>query len=344
MNRRCFARLFARGAFAALILVLSAVLVALSWAQTEESMPPRTSWGDPDIGGIWNNSTLTPLERPEDQADKEFLSPDEAGALERQVVERNNRANEPSVVRTEPLPVGGNVGGYNNFWMERGTKAVPTRRTSLIIDPPDGRLPPLTPDAERRITSPELARLDDVRQGRVPTDSYHQLDLGDRCIWYRGIPSFPTGYNNNYHIVQTPEYVAILQEHIHDVRFIPLDGRPHSDAGIRQYGGDSRGHWEGESLVVETTNFSNRAFIRRFNLDLTEALHVVERFTRIGPDALDYQFTVDDPNIWTRPWKGALPMARSAGPMFEYACHEGNYGLTNILAGSRTTERSGANR
>ena len=167
MNRRCFARLFARGAFAALILVLSAVLVAPSWAQTEESMPPRTSWGDPDIGGIWNNSTLTPLERPEDQADKEFLSPDEAGALERQVVERNNRANEPSVVRTEPLPVGGNVGGYNNFWMERGTKAVPTRRTSLIIDPPDGRLPPLTPDAERRITSPELARLDDVRQGRV---------------------------------------------------------------------------------------------------------------------------------------------------------------------------------
>ena len=344
MSRRCFARLFARGAFAALIFVLAAVLVAPSRAQTDESMPPRTSWGDPDISGIWNNSTLTPLERPEDQADREFLSADEAAALEQRVVDRNAQWDKPSVIRTEPLPAGGNVGGYNNFWMEDGTTVIPTRRTSLIVHPPNGRLPRLTPDAERRITSDELARLDDVRQGRLPTDSYDQLELGDRCIWYRGIPSFPTGYNNNYHIVQTPDHVVILQEHIHDVRFIPLDGRPHADERIRQYGGDSRGYWEGDTLVVETTNFSNRAFIERFNLDLTEALHVIERFTRLAPDTLGYEFTVEDPNIWTRPWQGSLPMARSDGPMFEYACHEGNYAMMNILAGSRSIERSGATR
>ena len=344
MSRRCVATLYTRVVLSAVVALTVALAVGVAgvvWAQTAESgTQPRTSWGDPDIGGIWNNSTLTPLERPEDQADQEFLSPDEAAALEQGVVERNTRANEPSVIRTEPLPAGGNVGGYNNFWMERGTTVIPTRRTSLIVDPPNGRLPQLTPDAQRRITSAELARLDDVRQGRLPTDSYDQLDLGDRCIWYRGIPSFPTGYNNNYHIVQTPDHVAIMQEHIHDVRFIPLDGRPHADQRIRQYGGDSRGHWEGNTLVVETTNFSDQAFIRRFNLDLTEALHVVERFTRLGPDTLGYEFTVEDPNIWTRPWKGALPMARSKGPMFEYACHEGNYGMTNILAGSRALEKS----
>ena len=131
----------------------------------------------------------------------------------------------------------------------------------------------------------------------MPADSWEQLDLGDRCIWYRGVPSFPTAYNNNYLIVQTPNAVAILQEHIHDVRFIPLDDRPHVDKAIRQFGGDSRGRWEGDTLLVETTNFSNQAFIRRFNLDLTEGLHVIERFTRVGPDTLDYEFTVEDPNI-----------------------------------------------
>ena len=344
MSCRCFASSDGQGARVTLMLILSLVLLSgVVWAQTaesESSRSPRTSWGDPDLGGIWNNSTLTPLERPETQADQEFLSPDEAAALEQQAVDRNNRANEPSVVRTEPLPAGGNVGGYNNFWMDRGTTVIPTRRTSLIMDPPDGRLPSLTPDAQRLITSSEMQLLDDVRQGRLPIDSYDQLDLGDRCIWYRGIPSFPTGYNNNYHIMQTPNVVAILQEHIHDVRFIPLDGRPHVDQTIRQYGGDSRGYWEGDTLTIETSNFSDRAFIRRFNLDLTEALHVVERFTRIGPDTLDYYFTVEDRNIWTRPWKGTLPMVRSGGPMFEYACHEGNYGMTNILAGSRALERS----
>ena len=173
-------------------------------------------------------------------------------------------------------------------------------------------------------------------------DSWEALDLGDRCLWYRGIPSFPTGYNNNYHIVQTPQFVAILQEHIHDVRFIPLDGRPHVSGTIRQYGGDSRGRWEGDTLVVETTNFNDKAFIRNFNGQLSEALRVVERFSWVDADTLGYEFTVDDSQTWTAAWSGSLPMARVSGPMFEYACHEGNYGLMNMLAGSRAAEREGS--
>ena len=290
-------------------------------ALTDGAGPPRTPWGDPDLQGIWNNFTITPLERPATLADQEFLSPEEAAALEQQAVDRFDRLNVPSVVSSEPLPVGGNVGAYNSFWTEEGTRVVPTRRTSLIVDPPNGRLPPLAPEAYDRITSPEALRLRDVREGRIPADGPEDLGLSERCLWYRGIPSFPTGYNNNYQILQTLDYVAILQEHIHDVRFIPLDGRPHLSPTMHQYAGDSRGRWEGETLVVETTNFKS-PFIRRWNRpehslgrgDLSEALHVVERFTRAGPDTLDYEFTVSDPDTWTRPWSGSLPMARTEGP------------------------------
>ena len=193
MSRSFFASWVAPGAVVALVSgVCLSLCPAAGWAQTTESQgasAPRTPWGAPDIGGLWNSSTVTPLERPAGQADKEFLTEEEAAAIERQVVDRNNRANAPSVVRTEPLPVGGNVGAYNNFWLDRGTTVVPTRRTSLVVDPPNGRLPSLTPDAQRRRTSAERQRLTAVREGRVPADSYDQFDLGDRCIWYRGIPS-----------------------------------------------------------------------------------------------------------------------------------------------------------
>ena len=176
MRRSFFASSGAPGAVVALVSsVCLSLCPAAGWAQTTESEgapPPRTPWGDPNIGGLWNSSTVTPLERPEAQADKEFLTEEEAAAIERQVVDRNNRANAPSVVRTEPLPVGGNVGAYNNFWLDRGTTVVPTRRTSLIVDPPNGRLPPLTPDAQRRRSSAERQRLTAVREGRVPADSY----------------------------------------------------------------------------------------------------------------------------------------------------------------------------
>ena len=330
MNRRCFATLCA-------VIAIVAVVPTLAVAQSAATVSSQTAWGDPDLQGVWNNATLTPFQRPEELGNQEFLSEEEAASLEQQTANRNDRLWSAPAQRTE---AGGNVGAYNNFWMERGTTVVPTRRTSVIVDPSNGRLPPLTPDMERQMTSPEAQRLAEVRRGNLPVDSWEQLDLGDRCLWYRGIPSFPTGYNNNYHIVQNPDFVAILQEHIHDVRFIPLDGRPHVAKNIRQYAGDSRGHWEGDTLVVETTRFNNKAFIRNFNGDLSEALHVVERFTRVGPDTLDYEFTVNDPNTWTRPWSGSLPMSRMEQPMFEYACHEGNYGLTNILAGSRAAERA----
>ena len=162
-------------------------------------------------------------------------------------------------MRTEPLSVDGGVGAYNSLWLDRGTTVGPTLRTSPVVDPPSGRLPALTPQVERHITLPERRRLKDVREGRVLADSQEQFDLGDGCIWYRGVPSLPTAFNNNYHMVQTPDTVAIVQENIHEVRFISLDGRPRIDERIGQYGGDSLGHCEGDSLVVETTNFGNRA-------------------------------------------------------------------------------------
>jgi len=325
-----------RNRYLVTVCTIAAMVVSVSALATAQSSTPlRTAWGDPDLGGVWNNSTLTPFQRPERLDDQEFLTEEEAANVEQEAVDRNERLLNEEAQRTE---VGGNIGAYNNFWMERGTSVVSTRRTSIITDPTNGRLPSLTTDAHARMTSPEAERLAAVRGGRLPTDSYTQLDGGDRCLWYRGIPSFPTAYNNNYQIVQTPEFVAILQEHIHDVRFIMLDGRPHLTPAIRQFAGDSRGHWEGDTLVVETTNFNHHAFIRNFNGNLSEDLHVVERFTRTGEGTLDYEFTVTDPKIWTRAWSGSLPMTRSVGPMFEYACHEGNYGLTNMLAGSRAQE------
>ncbi len=333
MSRRSLAAVFT------VIVVVALAPVFAAAQSTNTTASPRTPWGDPDVQGIWNNATITPFQRPEGLADKAFLTEEEAANLEEQTVDRNDRLWRAPALRTE---AGGNVGAYNNFWTERGTTVVPTRRTSIIVDPPNGRLPPLTREAQEQLTSPAAQRLAEMRRGDVPVDSWEQLDLGDRCLWYRGIPSFPTGYNNNYHIVQNPDFVAILQEHIHDVRFIRLDGRPHLAQTIRQYAGDSRGHWEGDTLVVETTNFNNRAFIRNFSGALSKDLRVVERFTRIGPDTLDYEFTVNDPNTWTRPWSGSLPMARIEGPMFEYACHEGNYGLFNILAGSRAQEKAKA--
>jgi len=325
-----------RNRYLVTVCTIAAMVVSVSALATAQSSTPlRTAWGDPDLGGVWNNSTLTPFQRPERLGDQEFLTEEEAANVEQEAVDRNERLLNEEAQRTE---AGGNIGAYNNFWMERGTSVVSTRRTSIITDPTNGRLPSLTTDAHARMTSPEAERLAAVRGGRLPTDSYTQLDGGDRCLWYRGIPSFPTAYNNNYQIVQTPEFVAILQEHIHDVRFIMLDGRPHLTPAIRQFAGDSRGHWEGDTLVVETTNFNHHAFIRNFNGNLSEDLHVVERFTRTGEGTLDYEFTVTDPKTWTRAWGGALPMTRSVGPMFEYACHEGNYGLTNMLAGSRAQE------
>ena len=323
-------------------VILAAALVALASpaavVQAQDGPAPRTAWGDPDVHGVWNNATLTPFQRPEELGLQEFLTEEEAAAIAQRNTNRNAELRDAPAQRTE---AGGNIGAYNNFWMERGRTVVPTLRTSVITDPPNGRLPTVTPEVQRWLDSEEAAYRAAVRRGDLPTDTFEQLDGGDRCLWYRGIPSFPTAYNNNYLIVQNPSFVLILQEHIHDVRYIPLDGRPHLPDSIRQFAGSSRGRWEGDTLVVETRNFNGHAFIRNFNADLTPDLVVVERFTRISDDVLDYEFTVNDPNVWTQPWKGSLPMWRNPEPLYEYACHEGNYGLENILAGSRAAESAG---
>ncbi len=325
----------------AVFVVIAVVALTPPFAAAQSTEAPRTPWGDPDLQGVWNNGTITPMERPEELEDKEFLTEEEAANLEQARIARNERLLHRPARRTT---AGGNVdrgedgapGFYNNLWLDFGTTT--TGRTSIVIDPPNGRLPALTSEAHATHTSPEAQRLRDVAAGRSPAASWEDLPLAVRCIWYRGIPSLPSGYNNHYHIVQAPEWVAILQEHIHEVRYIPLDGRPHIAPAIRQYAGDSRGHWEGDTLVVETTNFRNRTIIRKVPGYLSEALHVVERYTRIGPDTLDWEFTVTDPKTWTRPWTGSLPMTRTQDPMYEYACHEGNYGLYNILTGSRAKE------
>ena len=346
-------RRFTLPAALAAVLVLAALAPPPAGAQDQappgaDWTAPRTPWGHPDIQAIWNNGTITPLERPENLAEQAFLSPEEVAALERRARERVDRENAPSVVRTEPLPAGGNVGAYNSYWTEQNTSVVGTSRTSLITDPDDGRLPPLTPEALARITSPESRRLADVQNGAAPAAGPEEMGLSERCLWYRGIPSIPTGYNNNYHFFQGPGHVVILQEHIHDLRVVYLDGRPHLPSAVRQFAGSSRGRWEGDTLVVETTNL-REPFIRRWSRPehslsrgrLSESAVVTERFTRTGPDTLHYAFTVDDPGTWTRPWSGALPYARTDGPMFEFACHEGNYGMLNMMTGSRAEEAEG---
>ncbi|MDA1091794.1 MAG: hypothetical protein O3A25_00780 [Acidobacteria bacterium] len=309
--------------------------------------PARTPWGDPDLQGIWNNFTITPLERPASLGAQAFLTAEEAADLERRAVAGVARQNAPSEVRAEPLPAGGDVGAYNSFWTDQGTRVVPTMRTSLIVDPPNGRLPELTDEALTRITSTEYRRLADAKEGRSPAYGPEDMGLSERCLWYRGIPSFPTEYNNNYQVFQNQDFIIILQEHIHDLRVIPLDGRAHLAPHVRQWAGSSRGHWDGDTLVVETTNLRS-PFIRRWirpehslsRGDLSDAVTVVERFTRVDSETMDYEFTVTDLKTWTQPWSGSLPMARTDGPMYEFACHEGNYGMANMLAGSRADERT----
>jgi hypothetical protein len=222
--------------------------------------------------------------------------------------------------------------GYNAAWWDRGTRIVSTRRTSLIVDPRDGRIPPLTPDAQRKAAARAEAR-------RLhPADGPESTSLADRCIvrGTAGPPMLPAGYNNTYQILQTPEHVAILIEMIHDARIISLDARPHLAGKIRQWLGDSRGRWEGNTLVVDTTNFTDRTNFRGSG----EHLRVVERFTRVDKDTLLYQFTVDDPQSFTRPWSAEIPMKRVEGPIFEYACHEGNYSMTNTLSTVRDEEKA----
>jgi hypothetical protein len=283
-----------------------------------------------DLQGVWSNATITPLERPADLAGKATFTPEEEAAYEKQVAARSNVDQRPKNAEADV------ASAYNQFWYDRGTKAVGTRRTSLIVDPPDGRIPPLTPEAQKRVQ--ETRAWMDAHS----TDGPESRTLGERCIlWYTaGPPMLPGPYNNNFQIVQTRDQVVILNEMIHDVRVIPLDGRPHVGSNIRQWRGDSRGHWDGNTLVVDTSNFSDEYSFRGSDWNL----HLTERFTRASPDTLLYEFTVDDPTAFTKPWTAQLTVTRAKGPIYEYACHEGNYAMLDILAGARKAEQNAAEK
>ena len=320
MSHRLFALTCSlAAAFAVLSLAVSAT-GGQAW------IAPRTADGQPDLGGTWTNPTITPFERPAELAGKEFLTEEEAALLEEQAALNN--------VDRPPRP--GEVGSYNRFWFDSGTEVVSTGRTSLVVDPPDGRVP-VRPEAEAR-------RVYDLEH---IGDSWEHMSPWDRCIT-RGVPGgmFPAGYNNAYRITQIPGYVVILYEMIHEARIIPVDGSPHLPSQVRLWNGDARGRWEGNTLVVDITNFNGKGWIatngaagRIRGIYQSEALHVVERFTRVDEDTIQYAVTIEDPNVFTRPWTVAIPLTRDPGyQIFEYSCHEGNQAVRNILAGGRAED------
>jgi hypothetical protein len=313
------------------VVVATAVAPFGGTALLAGQAPPelRTPWGHPDLRGLWTNSTITPLERPAAYAGREFLTIDEVRALDAAAAERYDRRSSDRAADLDAA--------YNQVWWERG-RWVASRRTSLVIDPPDGKIPELTPEGKRRAAA-AAAILRGVPRG--PEDR----NLAERCIT-RGAPKLPGGYNNNFEIVQTPTHVAILQEMIHEARIIPLDGRPHLPAGIGLWLGDSRGRWEGETLVVETKNYHPLSLFNSYYCcrGAAKDLRITERFRRTDARTIDHQFTVEDPTTFTRPYTVAVPMTKFDGPIFEYACHEANYGMAGILRGSRAEERNGAER
>ena len=317
------------------VALLLTVALAPADAQraSEPAPPPRTAWGAPDLNGVWDFRTLTPFERPSELADQEFFTEEAAAEFEAdRLAEFAVRDDQ------EPEDI---VGNYNQFWFDPGNKVSETNQTSLVVDPPEGRVPALTPTAAAREAEALLAREGVDRHS--PTYGGFVDDLGSgmfavRCIlgFNSGPPMTPAGYNQNVQLTQTEDYVVLLNEMVHSSRVVPLDGRPHLPEGVRQWMGDSRGHWEGDTLVVETTNFLRETSFRAGLT--TSALQLTERFTRVSEGTLNYEVTVEDPNAWARPWTYRIPMVQSEYPLFEYACHEGNYGLYNILAGARRQE------
>ena len=292
---------------------------------------PRTSWGHPDLQGVWSTATVTPFERPRDLADKEFITEEEEAAYAKKIADARNVDLQRQLGKNSDV-----TSAYNEAWYDRGTKVISTRRTSLVIDPRDGRIPPLTPEGQARAA--RAIPQSGIQEFRI-VDSWMDRGIWERCIT-RGVPDvmLPTAYNNNYRILQTKDTVAILAEMIHDARIIPLDGTPHLPSGIRQWMGDSRGHWEGDTLVVDTANFTSKTTFR----GSSENLHLTERFTRTDKDTLVYRVTVEDPTTFTRPWTIEMPAVRMDADIYEYACHEGNYGLRNLLSASRAAERQAA--
>jgi hypothetical protein len=315
---------------------------------------PRTPDGHVDLQGTYDVATLTPVERPRSAAGKLTMTEEQAATIEKAESKRVFDRALPSPVDRDAPPVGAPVGGYNNFWIDRGSTVIRvdnTPRTSLIIDPPDGKIPALTAEAQRRITQQfrNGPNADANEENNAPTfrldpEAYNdpeQRPLGERCLLGFGSTSGPPTlpnyfYNNLKQIVQTPNYVMILVEMDHDARIIRMN-QPHLPSSVRKWMGDSVGHWEGDTLVVDTTNFTGKTRFR----GSTDQLHVVERFWRTDSKTLMYRFTIEDPQTWTKPWTGEYPWPSTDQPIFEYACHEGNYALADILRGARAAEARG---
>ena len=312
----------------AIALLVATQALPSGQVKTKPWTPPRTLDGHPDLQGIWDYRSATPLQRPQQFAGREFMTEAEAADYERRAAERED-GRPPDDPRTEQSV-------HPAWWLDYGKTVVKTRRTSLIVDPADGRIPPLTPEAQKRAAA---RRAETATHG--PADSYENRSLFERCIT-RGAPEglLPGPYNSNLHLLQAPGYIVLLTEMIHDARIVPMDGRAHNPAAMRGWMGDSRGRWEGDTLVVDTVNFSEKISFR----GATASLHLVERFTRLDADTLEYRFTVDDPATWTKPWTVAYPMLRTTEKIYEYACHEGNYGLRNILSYARWEESEAARK
>ena len=305
---------------------------------SEQWAPPRTSDGQPDLQGVWAHNSATPLERPKELAGKDVISDEELAELNQRIAEireseqagdiLGDRLVRVALDKDTPKTFDPITGNYNSFWLvERQLD----NRTSLIVDPPDGRIPSLTPAAKKAADERSAYRREH------PADGPEDRGLGDRCLHF-GVPKIGSGYNSYHQILQTPDHVVIFSEMAHDARIIPLDDRPELGEDLRQWNGDPRGRWEGDTLVVETTNFSPKSNFR----GASEHLHLSERFTRLGPDTLEHTVTIRDDTTWTSPWTVRLLLKKSEDAIFEYACHEGNYALEGILAGARAEERAAA--
>jgi hypothetical protein len=316
-------------AFTVLALIaagLAQPVTAQNEAQDRQPPVPRTSWGDPDLQGLWNYGTNTPLQRPAQYAGREWLTEEEVAAenLEWSTFATSDR-------RSELTPQFDLSLNFNQVWWDMGTS---TGRTSLITDPSDGRLPPRTPNRQAYEATPEAERLQTVGWGLAPADGPENYGLNTRCIVERRVPITPSSDNDHVQILQSPGYVVILQEKIHDFRIIPVTDQADLPDQVRQWLGVSRGRWEGDTLVVETKNLRAQEDYSDWGADR----QVVERFTRRGEDAIEYSFTVTDLSVWTQPWSALVPWRAAAGPIFEYACHEGNYSMPLMLRGARAVD------
>jgi hypothetical protein len=336
-------------AFVAGLLVMIGAATLLTFAESAQRPPSavkaktasspaskvrRTPWGDPDLQGIWNIATSTPLQRPERVAGKTVLTDEEASEFQEELAQELNRD------RRDGGPEADVNRAYNEHWMDaRRLEIVKDKRTSLIVDPPDGRIPPLVPPTpevqKKRADGAAAARRFAIGMPWGPEEMSNPV----RCIVRTDRPPYlPTIYNNTYQIFQSPGYVAILAEMIHSARIIPLDGRPHLAPSLKQWLGDTRGRWDGDTLVIQTTNFRSDSTYGDAN---PATFKLTERFTRVDPNTIAYEFTVEDPTTWTRPWTALIPWNKTEDQLYEYACHEDNYDIVHLLMGARKREKAG---